>query len=110
MRTVALPGWIRARVKASGADLVEQLTTSAAAEPSELVRERGMPHHRELAVGACQRCVQLRFPPDVLRERSRLHHHDRVELKSTCLLRVIEANPKSILRPDERFPSRLPPA
>jgi hypothetical protein len=48
-RAVALPRWIRARVEASGADLVGQLTTSAAAEPSELVGERALPHHRELA-------------------------------------------------------------
>src|SRR5689334_9178624 len=87
-----------------------QLTTSAAAEPSKLVRERAMPHHRELAVRACQRCVQLRRPPEVLGEGSRLYYHDRVELKSTCLLRVIEANLKSILGPDDRFSSRLPPA
>jgi hypothetical protein len=82
--------------------------TSASAEPSEVVGERALPHQCELAVGACQRCVQLRLPADVFREGSRLHHHDRVELKSTCLLRVIEANPKSILRADELFSSRLP--
>jgi len=35
------------------------------------------------------------------REGSRLHDHDRIELKSPCLLRVIEANLKSIVRPDE---------
>ena len=90
-------------MKPYGAHPVGQLTNSAAAELSELVGERAMPHHRELAVRACQRCVQLSLPPDVLGEGSRLHHHDRVELKSTCLLGVIEANLKSILRPDERL-------
>jgi hypothetical protein len=55
---------------------------SAAAEPSELVRERAMPHHRELAVRACQRCVQLPLPPDVLWEGSGLHDNDRPSSRS----------------------------
>ena len=80
-------------------------TWLAAYESSELVGERALPHQSELAVCACQRCVQLRRPPEVLGEGFRLYHHDCVELKSTCLLRVIEANLKSIPRPDEPFSS-----
>lgn len=69
-----------------------------------------MPHHSELAVRACQRCVQLRLPPDVLGKDSRLYYHGRVELKSACFLRMIEAHRKSILGLDDHFVSRLPPA
>jgi len=73
-----LAGRGRQRAQVSGG--IGQLTTSAAAEPSKLVRERALPHQRELAVRACQRCVQLRLSPDVLREGSRLYHHGRIEL------------------------------
>lgn len=80
-----------------------------AAELAECIRQAIIPNNNKLAICSGQRGIQLARPPNVLGKRSRLDHDDRVELKTTRPLGVVQPNLGTLAQPCESTTGRLAP-